>query len=86
MSKSDRPKPTISEKSITGRVKWFNPKDDAKPKSNFGFISRDDGQDIFVHGEGIEDGHYPLHDGDRVVFDVTIGARGPKAIGVKVQP
>lgn len=54
-----------------GTVKWFN------PQKGFGFISKEDGEDIFVHYSEIEmDGYKTLHDGDVVEFDVAEGADG----------
>ena len=61
----------------TGKVKWYN------PKKHFGFITGDDGQDIFVHssdvGEGLE-----LKEGDKVEFEVGEAPKGgQKAINIK---
>jgi CspA family cold shock protein len=62
----------------TGTVKWFN---DAK---GFGFIQKDDGEDVFVHQTAIiSEGHRTLAEGERVEFDVTQGQKGPKAENVK---
>lgn len=61
-----------------GTVKWFN---DAK---GFGFIEQDNGQDVFVHFSQIQsDGFKSLAEGDRVVFDVTDGAKGPQSTNVR---
>ena len=60
-----------------GTVKWFN---DTK---GWGFISSDDGQDVFVHYTAIKsDGHRSLSEGDRVEFEVTQGEKGAKATNV----
>lgn len=54
-----------------GTVKWFN------PQKGFGFISKEDGEDIFVHYSEIQmDGYKTLHDGDVVEFDVAEGTDG----------
>ena len=62
-----------------GRVKWFN------EKKGFGFISRDDGDDVFVHFTAIKrDGFKSLSEGDEVEFEVTNGPKGPQATNVAV--
>ncbi len=63
----------------TGQVKWFN---DAK---GFGFISRENGTDVFVHFSSIKaDGFKSLAEGQRVTFDVTDGPKGPQATEVEI--
>ena len=63
----------------SGTVKWFN---DAK---GFGFISPEDGSaDLFVHFSAIDStGFRSLQEGQRVSFEVTQGAKGAQATGVK---
>ncbi len=62
----------------TGTVKWFN---DAK---GFGFISRDSGDDVFVHFSEIEGGGFrSLQENQRVEFSVEPGPKGPKATAVR---
>jgi cold shock protein len=62
-----------------GRVKWFN------EKKGFGFISRDNGSDVFVHFSAIKrDGFKSLYEGDEVEFEVTEGPKGPQASDVVV--
>ena len=62
---------------VLGRVKWFN-----KDKG-YGFIERDDGDDVFVHFSAIEgDGFKTLLEGQEVEFDIVEGARGPQAANV----
>ena len=62
-----------------GHVKWFN------EKKGFGFISRDDGNDVFVHFSAIKkDGFKVLYEGDEVEFEVTDGPKGPQASNVVV--
>jgi CspA family cold shock protein len=59
---------------MTGTVKWFN---NAK---GFGFITRDDGGDVFVHYSGITgDGFKTLNEGQKVQFEVRQGPKGPQA-------
>jgi CspA family cold shock protein len=61
-----------------GIVKWFS------DKKGYGFIEQEDGGDIFVHYSGITmDGFKTLAEGDRVVFDVEDGNRGPSAKNVR---
>ena len=62
---------------ITGTVKWFN---DAK---GFGFISREGGDDVFVHHSAIRaEGFKSLAEGQEVEFGVVQGQKGPAAEGV----
>ena len=62
-----------------GTVKWFN---DAK---GFGFISREDGDDIFVHHTSISGtGFKSLSEGQAVTFDVEKTPKGPRAVNVVV--
>ena len=63
--------------STKGTVKWFN---DAK---GYGFITREDGQDCFVHYSAIQgSGFRSLVEGDRVTFDLVQGQKGPAAENV----
>lgn len=61
----------------TGIVKWFN------AEKGFGFISRDNGDDLFVHFSAIQgDGYKSLDEGQEVRFDITQGNKGPQATNV----
>ena len=63
--------------SEEGTVKWFN---DSK---GYGFISRADGDDVFVHFSSIAgDGFKSLQEGDEVTFEVEDSDRGPQAVNV----
>ena len=54
-----------------GTVKWFN------PDKGYGFISREDGEDLFVHYSEIDmEGFKTLEEGQAVVFEVTTGQNG----------
>lgn len=63
----------------TGTVKWFN------NEKGFGFIEREDGDDVFVHYSEIEGGGFKsLDEGQKVEFEITQGKKGPQASGVRV--
>ena len=63
----------------TGTVKFFN------DEKGFGFISREDGDDVFVHFSNIEgSGYRSLEEGQRVEFEVGQGRKGDEAQGVRV--
>ncbi len=60
-----------------GTVKWFN------QRKGYGFISTDDGRDIFVHYSNISgEGFKSLAEGDSVTFDIVEGEKGPRADNV----
>jgi len=60
-----------------GTVKWFN------AEKGFGFISREDGDDVFVHFSAIQgDGFKTLEEGQKVSFEVVQGNRGEQAANV----
>jgi CspA family cold shock protein len=60
-----------------GTVKWFN------SAKGFGFISREGGEDVFVHfKEIVGDGYKSLNEGDTVQFEVTTGPKGLQATNV----
>ncbi|MDO8140450.1 MAG: cold-shock protein [Candidatus Brocadiales bacterium] len=62
----------------TGTVKWFN------DKKGFGFISQDNGEDVFVHQTSIEsEGFRTLAEGDKVEFEVIKDQKGYKATKVR---
>ncbi|HPG38542.1 MAG TPA: cold-shock protein [bacterium] len=61
-----------------GTVKWFN------GSKGYGFITREEGDDVFVHFKAIiGDGYKTLNEGDQVQFEVERGAKGLQATNVK---
>ena len=62
-----------------GTVKWFN------NQKGYGFISDEQGNDVFVHYSGLNmEGFKSLEEGAAVEFEVVEGAKGPQATNVKV--
>ncbi|KAB1964589.1 cold-shock protein [Lacticaseibacillus paracasei] len=60
-----------------GTVKWFN------AEKGYGFITREDGSDVFVHFSAIRgDGYKTLEEGQAVTFEVEDSDRGPQAVNV----
>ncbi len=65
--------------TTTGRVKWFD------EKKGFGFIEREDGDDVFVHFRAIQSqGYKTLAEGQQVEFEVEQGQKGPQAVNVTI--
>ncbi len=68
---------TVGAGQEVGTVKWFN------AAKGFGFITRENGDDVFVHFRSIQGkGHRSLGEGQRVVFSVTEGDKGLQAVDV----
>jgi CspA family cold shock protein len=62
---------------ISGTVKWFN------GAKGYGFIEREEGDDVFVHYSAIQgDGYKDLAEGQKVEFEVEQGPKGPQAVRV----
>jgi len=62
---------------VKGTVKWFN------EKKGFGFLAREDGDDVFVHYSAIQStGFKNLEEGQQVEFEVQDGPKGPQAVNV----
>ena len=62
---------------MLGTVKWFN------AQKGFGFITTEDGKDVFVHYSGIvSEGFKALEEGEKVKFDLTVGQKGDQAVNV----
>jgi len=63
---------------MTGKVKWFN------AAKGYGFITGDDGKEVFVHFSAIQvDGYKTLDEGQAVDYEVKDGEKGPQAYDVK---
>ena len=74
-----KPSLRLRDDRETGEVKWFN------TSKGFGFITRADGSDVFVHFRAIRgEGHRALREGQRVAFKVTEGDKGPQAEDVSI--
>jgi len=64
---------------LNGTVKWFN------DEKGFGFISGEDGQDVFAHFSQIQaEGRKSLVEGQKVTFDVERNDRGPSATNIRI--
>ncbi|MFL0245592.1 cold-shock protein [Candidatus Clostridium stratigraminis] len=64
---------------MNGTVKWFN------AEKGFGFITGEDGKDVFAHFSQIKtDGFKTLEEGQKVSFDVAQGQKGPQAENITV--
>jgi CspA family cold shock protein len=69
--------PRIRGIKLKGSVKWFN------ESKGYGFISPEEGKDVFVHFSEIKmDGFKTLNEGQEVQFEVTDGPKGPQAVNV----
>jgi CspA family cold shock protein len=63
---------------MRGTVKWFN------AEKGFGFITGEDGKEVFAHFSEIQkDGFKTLDEGEEVTFEVTQGQKGPQASNIK---
>lgn len=62
----------------TGKVKWFN------PDKGFGFLSGDEGEDVFVHRDALPEGITELKPGQRVEFGIVQGRKGNQALSIRV--
>ena len=62
----------------TGKVKWYD------QEKGFGFLTSDDGEDVFVHGKSLPAGVATLKGGTRVEFGVVDGKKGKTALSLKV--
>lgn len=62
----------------TGKVKWYD------AEKGFGFLSDDDGGDVFLHANALPEGVTTLKGGTRVEFGIVEGRRGAQALSVKV--
>ncbi len=70
----------MESERYVGTVKWFS------AERGYGFLTRDGGEDVFVHQSAIQAaGYRTLEEGQRVEFSVEPGAKGPRAANVTVK-
>ena len=62
----------------TGKVKWYD------AEKGFGFLSQEDGEDVYVRSSALPAGVEALKAGQRVEFGVAAGRRGPQALSLKL--
>lgn len=62
----------------SGKVKWFD------ADKGFGFLSQDDGPDVYLHADALPDGMTTIKNGTRVEFGIAQGRRGDQALQVRV--
>ena len=62
----------------SGKVKWFD------PAKGFGFLSQEDGPDVYVHGDALPEGVTTVKAGTRVEFGIAQGRRGDQALQVRI--
>ncbi len=62
----------------SGKVKWFD------PAKGFGFLSQEDGEDVYVHADALPEGSDSIKPGTRVEFGIAQGRRGDQALQVRV--
>lgn len=64
---------------MNGKVKWFN------AEKGYGFITGEDGKDVFAHFSQIQvEGYKTLEEGQEVTFDVAQGQKGPQAENIQL--
>ncbi|MFI6870388.1 cold-shock protein [Nocardia sp. NPDC050406] len=62
----------------TGKVKWYD------VEKGFGFLSQDEGEDVYVRSSALPEGVEALKPGQRVEFGMAAGRRGPQALSLKL--
>ena len=62
----------------TGKVKWYD------PEKGFGFLTRDDGVEVFVHSSALPSGTSELKAGQRVEFGIVDSRKGPQALQLRL--
>jgi CspA family cold shock protein len=72
-------RPSFEESAVpTGKVKFFN------AEKHFGFLSNDEGEDVYVHSDALPDGLTELKPGTRVEYGIVSGRKGNQAMQVRV--
>lgn len=62
----------------SGKIKWYD------PEKGFGFITQDDGEDVYLPGSALPEGVTSVKTGQKIEFGMAVGRRGPQALAVSL--